>query len=347
MKRNIGEVIILLVFLCLLQAGLGFAQDFYTQIDSYILKSLDENKRATRFSEWLQSGFTAEDLYQNVNAFSSEEYKTKFCESVIALEAEDYLLFETVIKKIPNCALKAEKTLAKKIKHFDVKTHAQIKAFEKVLKKSAHKTPIQESALDENEFTLVFIGEFQPEDLLELAKFLQKKSVSAHIFEYGKTLRENISLYAQLKKYDQHLGHTSFEAHWLRPTNPRLVRREIQASKRAVGDVIITPSPLFFFPSDEAHPQLFEHVYAEKLIPILSSVDAMDWKVRNPEKISEYLVRKFKEKKKGIFVFHGAQSHTLFALETFLNALADTKAKNAVFIQNDRDIATTASEPKD
>ena len=329
------------------------ASNLDSRVRNDVRAAIRMDSSAKTFAEWSTSGFTPQDVVARTRATGPGALR-ELCRALGDLgESDSLLLFEDAIRSAQGGSLGCRDRLIRRID----RRHAAL--LRKLLRRSAARRasapgdgpawpslvvreidasngPVyfsgEAAGLGPREVALTFSDGPDPARTTAVAAALEAAGVKATFFFIGEKARDQA---ASVRKIAA-AGHT-VASHTL--THPVLTRLRVPDAEdeivmgsdevsRATGHYV----PFFRFPFGTRSDVLQDFVSARGMATFFWTIDALDWRIRDPNLLLDRLVSEVESKGRGIIAFQDERQATLEALPHFLEELGRRGFKVVHFV---------------
>jgi len=327
--------------------------DHSLQIQADLQGTIRANSNSKTYLDFANSGYTPRDLFLNIDALKSQAAWTSLCQGLSALPPQDLALFEDELSspKFKTKAPCAGPLLTKIHTYWSVSAKALSKneSFAETLQNGftlpSLEVPIDislpsvpnDGALKEGQIALTFDDGPHGSRTSQILEILAEADVRATFFEVGEAVQANPAITAAVRS----AGHTVASHTWDHPQLPKLTlgdaERNILRGRRAVADAMHdrpVDIPFFRFPYGAgAHaPLLLDLLKKHQMTSFFWTMDSLDWKLRDPQKLLGNVLKELDREKKGILLFHDIHEQTILVLPYVLAELHKRGYETMVFI---------------
>ena len=314
-----------------------------------IQKVLTIHEQAKSYSEWKLNDYypahKLKDLYQSaIKKESSEQY----CNTLLSLSElelyflDSFLIAEKTISK--TCHQKVTQRLLSfrtlKTKH--LKTYIQ-KNYQptkpRLHSKELYVDPtggkiLYDGQLSDNHFLLTFDDGPHPRVTPRILKTLESNKTLSQFFIVG----NRVQYWPELLKQAQQQGHVVGNHSWSHPDMRKLSLGEavsqIQNTFSEIEKVLGPSEPFFRFPYGAYNFDQLEYLGQKDVVSFFWNIDTFDWKIKDPEELLKFSIKKIKEKPSGIILMHDIHNQTADMLPYLLDYLNSRSAQTVIFKSN-------------
>ena len=312
----------------------------YSQL---INRTLSTHKNAINYAQWKNSGVSPEELFEKAQSSTNPKAELQsLCNALIKSSPEDSSLFFSEI-----LALKTSENsscfriLEKNIRTFYQKTAPPVQALDS-FSTSLSLNSFDESPLWTNDFLEIdTIGgpRFVTADLEDkkialtfddgphrvltekLLKILNDSGLKVTFFVVGK----NVKRYPDIVKKSADEGHTIGTHSWSHKQLPKIdagsAIKEIDGGFHALLEHQKEAAPFFRFPYGARSKYLTSYLKENDIADFFWTIDTLDWKIPNPQKLYKYALEQIENSGHGIVLFHDVQPQTIEMLPALLQTL--------------------------
>jgi peptidoglycan-N-acetylglucosamine deacetylase len=293
------------------------------------------NAQATTLTEWASSGYTPQDVLQNVRALRSPEAWKTACQALGRLNPGELALFEEEILRPENArSLTCAPALKGKIDsfwNFNRVSLAARQANDRAEADSQYGPPAPAAETEATvraeipqlgQVAITFDGGPHPSRTLRALQALRAADVKAMFFMAGKKSALHAEIAREVVAQGHGVGIGSWNSSIMRPRAIKEAEREILSARDAIASSAGLRDVKFFrMPSGTEEEDLLPMMRRERLIPTPSEVDSQDWKIRDSQLLIEHVMAELERSHGGTLVLHDNMEATVTALPALIERI--------------------------
>ncbi|MCB0420312.1 MAG: polysaccharide deacetylase family protein [Bdellovibrionales bacterium] len=181
--------------------------------------------------------------------------------------------------------------------------------------------------------TIAFTFDDGPHKVLtpKLLQILKDENIQSTFFVVG----QNVKRYPEMIIDELSLGHTVGTHSWSHKQLPKLrfqsAVNEIDDGFISVIDTVGKVTPFFRFPYGARNSDLKSYLQQSDIADFFWTIDTLDWKIKNPEKLLDYALEQIENVGRGIVLFHDVQPQTIAMFPSLIALLNEKGYKTVVF----------------
>ncbi|MCH2534080.1 MAG: polysaccharide deacetylase family protein [Bdellovibrionales bacterium] len=314
-----------------------------------IQKVLTIHNQSNSYSDWKLNDYypahKLKDLYHTaLNKKSTDQY----CKSLLSLPAlelyflDSFLIADKTISK--SCHTKVTTNLVNfrylktnKLNNYIKKNYKpskpQINSKELYVDPTGGKI-LYDGQLSDNHFLLTFDDGPHPRVTPRILKTLENNKILSQFFIVG----NRVQYWPELLKQTQQQGHVVANHSWSHPDMRKLSLGEavsqIQNTFSEIEKVLGPSEPFFRFPYGAYNFDQLEYLGQKDVVSFFWNIDTFDWKIKDPEELLKFSIKKIKEKPSGIILMHDIHNQTADMLPYLLDYLNSRSAQTVIFKSN-------------
>ena len=109
---------------------------------------------------------------------------------------------------------------------------------------------------------------------------------------------------------------------------------QIQNTFSEIEKVLGPSEPFFRFPYGAYNFDQLEYLGQQNVVSFFWNIDTFDWKIKDPEELLKFSIKKIKEKPSGIILMHDIHNQTADMLPYLLDYLNSRSAQTVIFKSN-------------
>ncbi len=307
----------------------GSAKGQYAFIEEDVKRAIKTNQKSKSFSQWLNSGYTPLDIFQNMRSLKAPAAWQKLCSTLKQLTPENAALFENEVisqqgkEKIPcldETAKRLQKFWAEKSNYLD-----KGETTERVTEQSSPET--EHNFLNKQEVVITFEGGPDRVHTPRILQTLRRLGKNAVFFQYGQNVRE----FSELTREAAEDGHMIASAGWSASRMAALadglltikdLETDLEKSQSTISLVAGGSTwPLIRLASTNLPPYAQSLIQKHGLKPFSWTIDSLDWKTRNPRNIVRLIINALVMENRGVLRLHDGYEQTVIALPAILREI--------------------------
>jgi peptidoglycan/xylan/chitin deacetylase (PgdA/CDA1 family) len=280
-------------------------QEVTDQIISDIREALMRNIQATSYKQWRQSGYTPEDIFKNVSAMDSTESAQALCLELGRLSPQDLLLFEGALE---SSSLNCKNPLLAKLQ----KELASVSPPDMALNVADGQGAV---------VTLSFEEGPSSAHTPEILDILNDAKVSADFFLDWRNVNQNSDLARSIRRRGNRVGSLPTTELSALELPEKDAREMLWQNQDRVSMIAESHSNLVRLPYGESSPELLEYVRSQNWQNSPWSIESLDWKIRDPQKLVKYVLASVAAAHGGTLLLHDSLGQTQAALPSIIQSL--------------------------
>lgn len=157
-----------------------------------------------------------------------------------------------------------------------------------------------------------------------ILKVLEKHGLKATFFMVGESALKNPELAKAVKLAGHTIASHSFSHADMRKLSPNEQRDQIEMGISAITKAVGGPiSPFFRFPYLSDTSTAMDHLKSRNLAAFGIHADSLDWKTKDPDKMTQNVLADLEKKGSGIILCHDIQQSTAAGLDHLLTQLKE------------------------
>ena len=329
------------------------------QIHSDVLHSLQLTKDAHSHLTLVTSGYSAQDVLNNVEALQSTEAWNALCDSLLELSSTDLAIFDAAITnpRKPYPELTCKVSLEEKLRRYwkeaglRLQTHL-LKRFGRTVA-SFHLTPqtklpsleigihtestpyvsgqLGQGLLQEKQIALTFDGGPSPERTLRLLAVLKDAGVRAQFFQEGDLIRAHSELTRKIFLAGHVVSTRGMTHSPLSKMDLSNAFAELQHGLEEVETSTGHESSFVRLPLGASSPSINAFLKEHKVTVIGANMDSQDWKTTDPSELFDHVLGELDREQGGILELNENSEASLIALPYVLKELKARGFSTVVF----------------
>ncbi len=187
--------------------------------------------------------------------------------------------------------------------------------------------------LKEGQICLTFDDGPHPTRTNRLLDILQSFKVKANFFMIGENAKRNPEVLKRADREGHILGSHTNSHPDLTTLSTVDAMEEIQIGHRRVVNIAGTDSRFFRFPYGASNEDLRKKISERGMGIFFWSIDSQDWRIRDPEKLYQYVTTEINVRKRGVVLFHDIHEQSLIVSEKIINDLIQKGYEIVTFIR--------------
>lgn len=322
------------------------------QIQSDVMGAIEKNHSAKTYGDYSTSGYTAKDVFSNIRELRDSNAWAALCQTMDALPPENLALFEEEITRPANeSQLDCAPALRGKLTHYweenavhfrqhlTLSTHKHQTPKPASLAKTAeHKVSIAESpfvtraGIKSHEIALTFNDGPDPNRTPRILDVLKASGVRATFFHVGEKIRAKPEIDHRLVDEKHTLGTHTFGHVDLSGADLKKSEKQIVEGREEAEAASGVDAPFFRAPYGLLNDNVKDMLKKRKMPVFESSIDSLDWKIRDESSLFDHILQAIEDQKGGILNLHETQESSVAILHALIDELKGRGYTFVIFV---------------
>jgi peptidoglycan/xylan/chitin deacetylase (PgdA/CDA1 family) len=339
-------------------AALVADDDLSLQIQSDIALAVQHTRQADSHQALDQSGFSAQEVFDNIQALRSPISQKALCDALLGLASTDLALFDPVLSASPSpddsknlpplpctpllrqrLATYWQENRARLAARFAQRTRQRTIASARTLEIpiALSQTPvitgqIGNGPLHERQIALSFEDGPNADRTKRLLAILKDAGVRATFFQTGSLIQQNSDLSRKASTEGHTIGVQSPTHALLAGMDLERAFTEIEATREKIATSTNKDASFIRLPCGDTSEDLSAFFREKKLISVRSNMDAHDWQITDASLLFDRILKELDREKGGILQMRETSEATAIALPYLLQELRARSFTTVVFV---------------
>ena len=153
----------------------------------------------------------------------------------------------------------------------------------------------------------------------KLLDILKDKNAKATFFLIGDNIKHHKEILKEIYQNDNEIGIHSYVHKLFTRITDEEIHEQIELTKSEILDIVDCPINLIRVPYGSLSDRVLNVIQNENLTSVLWDIDSLDWKLRNKDKVYNYVLKKIKGNQ--IILMHDTYKTSIEAVEKLINIL--------------------------
>lgn len=155
----------------------------------------------------------------------------------------------------------------------------------------------------------------------EMLAILAEQNVSANYFVLGKQVKLYPNVTREIAAAGHIVGNHTYSHSNLPKLDPARAAEEVASGFRMLLEVFGEYNPFFRFPYGASTKYLKSYAYQNHWLDFFWTMDTLDWKITDPEKLYLNVLKEIEREKRGVMLFHDIHPQTIAVVPFILSEL--------------------------